>query len=212
MDKNPVTAKSWQKKRQTVEDGRAYWTPNEERRAFEVLEKWKKSEPAFAHAIIVQVLCGLRFGELRALEKQDLDLGAPGLWIRRSKPRKEIVTPKNGRARFQFLPEPLAKEVLRYSLTTKRQLLFPSPSGYEMTNNVLNRAYGRLAEEAGIPRITSHGARHSAGSSFAAQGLGQAQIAHLLGHADPKTTARYTHVANAGVQALVDARWKLLGG
>jgi integrase len=76
----------------------------------------------------------------------------------------------------------------------------------------LNRAYAKLATEAHVRRISSHGARHTSGSSFAMMGVGQAMIAQLLGHSDPGTTRRYTHVRNDATQALVEARWEKLGG
>jgi len=58
----------------------------------------------------------------------------------------------------------------------------------------LNSWYTKLAEEAGVRRITSHGARHKAGSSYAMMGAGQEVIASLLEHADTAATERYTHV------------------
>jgi integrase len=53
------------------------------------------------------------------------------------------------------------------------------------------------------PRITSHGARHTAGSSYAVMGVGQKVIATLLGHSDSATNERYTHVAQSATAALV---------
>jgi acetyl-CoA carboxylase carboxyltransferase component len=43
-----------------------------------------------------------------------------------------------------------------------------------LSNKVLNRWYRELAAEAGVRRITSHGARHTAGSSYAVMGAEQA--------------------------------------
>ena len=60
--------------------------------------------------------------------------------------------------------------------------------------------------------ITSHGARHTAGSSYAVMGAGQKVIGALLGHSDSASTERYTHVAPSATAALVQARWTRLGG
>jgi len=65
---------------------------------------------------------------------------------------------------------------------------------------------------AGVRRITGHGARHTAGSSYAVMGTGQKVIGALLGHSDSATTERYTHVAQSATAALVEARWLRLGG
>jgi integrase len=105
-----------------------------------------------------------------------------------------VSTPKNKKARFQVLPRALADELRPWSLRTPGQLLFPAPSGISLPNNVLNRAYARLADKAHVRRITSHGARHTSGSSYAVLGAGQKMIATLLGHADMQSTERYTHV------------------
>ena len=149
---------------------------------------------------------------MRALEKKDLDLQVPGSWIRRSQARKIVSTPKNNRARFHAIPRALADELRRFMLRTEDQLLFPDPRGGVLSNKVLNRWYRDLAKEAGVRRITSHGARHTAGSSYAVMGAGQKVIGTLLGHSDSASTERYTHVAPSATTAMVEARWLRLGG
>ncbi len=81
-----------------------------------------------------------------------------------------------------------------------------------MSNNVLNRAYAKLCAEAKVRVITSHGARHTSGSSYAMMGVGQKVIARLLGHADTAATEIYTHVAPDAMAGLVEARWARLVG
>lgn len=153
----------------------------------------------------------MRFSELRALEKRDLDLSVPGLWVRRAQARKTISTPKNKKARFHVIPRDLAEELRRWMLRTEGQLLFPDPRGDRpLSNKILNRWYRELADESGVKPITSHGARHTAGSSYAVMGAGQKAIATLLGHADTAATERYTHIAEDVTAALVEARWSRL--
>jgi integrase len=106
-----------------------------------VLASWKGKEPAARLAILAQVVTGIRFSELRALEKRDLDLKTPGLWIRRSMARKTVGTPKNKRARFQVIPRGLADELREWMLRTDGQLLFPGKAGGPLANNSLNRIY-----------------------------------------------------------------------
>jgi integrase len=165
-----------------------------------------------AVTLTTQILLGLRFSEVRALEKKDLDLQVPGIWIRRSQARKVVSTPKNKRARFHVIPRALAEELQNFMLRTEEQLLFPDPRGGVLANKVLNRWYRDLATEAGVRQITSHGARHTAGSSYAVMGAGQKVIGALLGHSDSASTERYTHVAPSATAALVQARWLRLGG
>jgi len=213
IEKNPVTKRSWFRRDRTAEDSREWWTPDEEAKAMALLlGPWRERDLQAAVTLTTQILLGLRFSEVRALEKKDLDLQVPGIWIRRSQARKIVSTPKNKRARFHVIPRALAEELQRFMLRTDDQLLFPDPRGGVLSNKVLNKWYRELAAEAGVRRITSHGARHTAGSSYAVMGAGQKVIGALLGHSDSASTERYTHVAQSATAALVEARWLRLGG
>ena len=95
-------------------------------------------------------------------------------------------------------------------LKTEGQLLFPGPEGGRLSNNTLNRWFTELAAEAGIRRISSHGARHASGSSYALASASQKLIATMLGHSDTDATARYTHVQATAAAPLIEARWARL--
>ena len=92
------------------------------------------------------------------------------------------------------------------------QRLFPGRTGGALANNVLNRLYTKLCDEAEITRITSHGVRHTAGSSYAYLGAGNKSIATLLGHENMASSERYTHMRADGTADLVAARWERLSG
>jgi integrase len=208
---NPMRQTMWLKRETTPEESRAWWTPAEEWKAMEHLRtNWRVRCPERYMPLVVQLVVGMRFGELRALEKQDLDLTVPGLWVRRSMARKKITTPKNRRARFHVIPHGLADELQIWMLKTEGQLLFPGPDGGHLANNSLNRWYRELAQEAEIREITSHGARHTSGSSYAVMGASQKAIAVMLGHADTSATERYTHLQVGETAPLVEARWARL--
>jgi integrase len=212
IDHNPVTKRSWLKSETTPEDAENWWSPDEEAAAIETLGAWREKHPKRRLAILTQLLTGMRFSEIRALEKRDLDLNVPGLWVRRAMPRKVLSTPKNRHARLQVIPRELAQELYEWLLKTEGQRLFPGEKGGPISNNVLNRWYRALAKEAEIRPISSHGARHTSGSSYAFQGVGQRTIATLLGHLDTKATERYTHVRVESTQPLVEERWRRLSG
>jgi integrase len=201
----------WLKRETTPEESRAWWTPDEEFKAMTHLRTtWCVQHPERYVPLMVQLVVGMRFGELRALEKQDLDVNAPGLWVRRSMARKKVTTPKNKKARFHVIPRGLADELRVWMLKTEGQLLFPGPDGGPLSNNSLNRWYRELAHEAGIREITSHGARHTSGSSYAVMGASQKAIATMLGHADTGATERYTHMQVGSTAPLVEERWARL--
>jgi integrase len=212
IDKNPVTKRAWLKRETTPEDSENWWSPDEELAAITTLEKWKVTDPDKRLVLLTQIITGMRFGEIRALEKRDLDLGVPGLWVRRAMARKKLTTPKNKRARLQVIPRGLAQELREHMLKTEGQWLFPGIKNGPLANNSLNRWYRKLAAEAGVRPISSHGARHTSGSSYAVMGCGQKMIAQLLGHSDTGATERYTHIQVEATQPLVEARWARLVG
>ena len=116
IEHNPVRAKAWLSKDTTPEEGRAWWIPEEETKAVVVLEGWRTTRPAERLTVLTQLIVGVRFSELRAFEKGELDLTAPGLWVRRSVARKTVGTTKNKKARFQVIPRDLAEELRAWML------------------------------------------------------------------------------------------------
>lgn len=212
ITRNPVGPKVWMRRERTPEDFGNWWRPDEEERASAVLDCWRDRHPDRRRIILTQLITGLRFSEIRALRNDDLDMDVPGLWVRRSMARSEIGTPKNKRARLQVIPRALAEELREWMLRADGDLLFPGPSGGPLANNTLNRWYRRLCGEAGVRDISSHGARHTSGSSYAVMGAGQKVIAQLLGHTDTHATERYTHVQVEATRPLVEGRWARLHG
>jgi integrase len=82
----------------------------------------------------------------------------------------------------------------------------------QLSQRRASRIWERKADPE-VRRITSHGARHTAGSSYAVMGTGQKVIGALLGHSDSASTERYTHIAPSATTAMVQSRWlRLCGG
>lgn len=208
---NPIKPSMWLRRETTPEDSRPWWTPDEEWKAMSHLRaSWRVLHPERYMPLLVQLVLGVRFGELRALEKQDLDFNVPGIWVRRSMAMKQLTTPKNKRARFHVIPHGVADELKVWMFKVEGQLLFPGPDGGPLANNSLNRWWRELAREARVHEITSHGARHTSGSSYAVMGASQKAIAVMLGHSDTKATERYTHLQVGATAPLVEGRWARL--
>ena len=211
LDATPIRATAWRRRERTPEDHQNYWTPEEEAKAFAVLAAWLAAGAAMALPMMTQLITGIRVGELRVLQPRDLDFNAPGIWIRRSMARKTVRTPKNGHARFVPIPRDLAEKLRAHAEGREPDaLLFPAKEGGPLRNNVVNRGWTKLAAEAGVHRISSHGARHTTGSTLADLGAGQKLIGTALGHRDSKATERYVHAKASQVGVLTDARWERL--
>ncbi len=68
----------------------------------------------------------------------------------------------------------------------------------------LPRVWNRLRKIAELNDVRLHDLRHSFASVGAGAGMGLAVVGKLLGHRDPKTTARYAHIADDPAKAAAD--------
>lgn len=65
----------------------------------------------------------------------------------------------------------------------------------------LQKPWRRIRERAGLSDVRLHDLRHSFASAAAAGGLSLPMIGKLLGHSQPQTTARYSHLAADPIRA-----------
>lgn len=132
--------------------------------------------------------CGLRIGEALALVPADLRLEERLLYVRGAKGQKDRRVP-------------LAGKILE--LISQYQRAYPSraylfegqkggPYSYASARQVMKRAVIKtgLSE-----KITLHTLRHSYATHLLQSGTDLRYIQEILGHASPKTTMLYTHVA-----------------
>jgi integrase len=68
----------------------------------------------------------------------------------------------------------------------------------------LPRAWNRIRTRAGLEGVRLHDLRHSFASVGVGAGLGLHVVGKLLGHRDPKTTARYAHIGSDPAKAAAD--------
>lgn len=68
----------------------------------------------------------------------------------------------------------------------------------------LPKVWNRIKAKAELPDARLHDLRHSFASIGAGAGMGLAVVGKLLGHRDPKTTARYAHIADDPAKAAAD--------
>lgn len=112
------------------------------------------------------------------------------------------------RQKHQMLPPELMAALQEVASDELDALLFSGMRGGALANNSLNRWLRHARREAGVREVTSHGLRHTAGTSYAAMGFSQKAIAALLGHRDTKSTERCTHAADKLKAEAVDQRWR----
>lgn len=118
---------------------------------------------------------GLRRGELLALTWRDVDLDQGLVHVRRSKTGAGVRT----------VPLPaFAADVLRGLARRPGPIWLYSPA-------YVTRRVAAICERAGLPRITTHGLRHSTASILLAEGVPIEVIKSLLGHTSATMTQHY---------------------
>lgn len=162
------------------------------------------------------VECGPRYGEAVSATWADLDAERRVVTLR-------AETTKAGRERQIPLRADLVAEILRlretHALvlrrpTTPRDRIFLSPTGSVWAWNTVNlmRIFVRVLEAAGIDRkdqtgrkIDLHALRHTAATRLARNGVPLAVTQRILGHSDPKLTARvYQHLEVDDLRSAVE--------
>ena len=113
-----------------------------------------------------------------------------------------------------FMPPALARKYPGASRETGWQYVFPAKkisvdprSGIERRHHVmesgLQKAVKTAAKKAGITkRVTCHTLRHSFATTMLEDGINIRTLQEIMGHADVKTTERYTHVMDKDITRL----------
>ncbi|MGQ0824670.1 MAG: tyrosine-type recombinase/integrase [Actinomycetota bacterium] len=151
----------------------------------------------------LMVFCGLRAGEVLALDVRDVDIG--GRWLR--------VSGKGAKERRVPLDVDVAGVIQTYLLaerpettTTKLFVVAKGPTrGEPLSAAGLRTIFRYHRAAAGVPGGHPHALRHSFGTALAEAGVDLAVMQALLGHAHVDTTARYIHLAPVHVKTEFDA-------
>ncbi|MDN5874263.1 MAG: site-specific integrase [Sinobacteraceae bacterium] len=137
---------------------------------------------------------GLRLSETLYLEVGDIDRGRMQVHIRCGKGRKD---------RFVYLPELTLKVLMRLWCAHRHpRWLFPgrvgidgAPAAGVMDRGGTQKAFRRVVADVGIrKKVSIHSLRHAYATHLMEAGLHLRGVQTLLGHACPKTTARYVHM------------------
>ena len=155
--------------------------------------------PGQVAAIRLLLLTGCRKTEVLTLRWSDYREGK--LFLRDSKSGPRTV----------WLSRP-ARAILDGIERTNRWV-FPSPlAGRPRCGDWLDGFWWDIRAEADIPDIRIHDLRHTHASIALRQGETVLAIGRLLGHADPETTLKYTHPADAMAREAAETLGDLLGG
>ena len=141
---------------------------------------------------------GLRAGEVAAIKLDDIDWRAGELLIHNGKGRRDQRLP---------LPADVGAAIVSY-LRRRPQIedraLFLrviAPAG-GITRRGVSAIVGTACKRAGVPSVGSHALRHTAASEMLKAGASLQEIGEVLGHQEPRTSARYAKVDRKTLRAL----------
>ena len=174
-----------------------FLSPEEMRRLSEVLRRHAAELPLPTAFVWLLVLTGCRRGEILNLKWSYYREGNIFLPDSKTGPRTVWLSSA-------------ARRVLA-GLPRRSGWVFPAKRARGPMSGIYRFWYGFRAE-ANLDDVRLHDLRHSYASIAMAHGETVLTIGRLLGHADPGTTLKYTHLADATVQEAVDAVGAVLDG
>lgn len=178
-----------------------FLTPAEIARLGEALAA--HGERASANAIRFLLLTGARRGEAFGAKWSDIDL-AKGVWVKpasTTKQKKEHRVPLSAptRALLAELRTKADKAEARGETVT---YVFEGNDGKPLVD--IKKTWVAVCAAAGITGMRVHDLRHTYASILASAGLSLPIIGALLGHSQPATTARYSHLMDDPLRAATE--------
>lgn len=138
---------------------------------------------------------GLRIGELRALQWDDIDTANRKLIVRRNLWETHEGSPKNGCNREIPLNN-AALKALKSQFHLKSAKVFCDDDGKPLTRMRGYKPVSTAARKAVLGRkITFHTLRHTFASQLVMRGVPIRTVQELLGHADITMTMKYSHLS-----------------
>lgn len=175
------------------------FTPEEMSKIFDAVDTESPWISARNKLIIAHMYdSGLRQGEIPKLMYKDIDFKKKVMLIH-GKGDKERLVPY-GKVTDKFL-----QEYLKLCPYKDRPWLICGRRGEEATQNGIKKMMLKLANETGLPELSSHKLRHNFATNWCIEGylrdgyVDNIKLAVIMGHEDIHTTQRYMHEAQSVV-------------
>lgn len=184
----------------------------------QVVELSERMPARFQALVLVTTFGSLRWGEVTALQRHDVDLRAATVTVRRAFVKRangaiELGPPKS-RAGLRtvtlpgFVCNTLAEHMQVYVDDDPTALVFAGPTGVPMRRNNFNKAagwYGAVAA-LGVPQLHFHDLRHT-GNTLAAgtPGTSTRDLMQRMGHDSMRAALIYQHATRDADRRIAEA-------
>lgn len=182
-------------KRYPDNKGERFLSPEELARLGEALTTAETDgeNPVAIAGIRLLILTGCRKSEILTLERSHVDFENGCLRLPDSKTGEKTI----------LLGAPALELLASIPCVEGNPYVLP---GFKVGAHLvgLPRVWERIKVRAGLEGVRLHDLRHGFASVGAGAGMGLQMVGKLLGHRDPKTTARYSHISNDPAKAAAD--------
>lgn len=174
------------------------------------------TEQRYRALVLLAIFCSLRWGELAALRRGDIDLEAGTVRVTRqvttlSSGRQVVGPPKSAAGtRVVVVPDviiPALQLHLRWlAQPGEDRLLFTSPEGKLLRyDNFRHRIWYPALRAAGLPRVHFHDLRHTGNQLAADAGASLRELMDRMGHSTARAAMVYLHGSDERQRAIAEA-------
>jgi integrase len=178
----------------------------------------------FRAFVLLATFASLRWGEITALTRRDIDLKAGTVRIRtayteRSTGEMVLGLPKSrAGSRTVGIPQAIMPTLREHLATFVKaepgSLVFPGAKGGPMRRSGFNRAsaWPEAVRMVGIPNLHFHDLRHTGNMIAAESGAGLKDLMARMGHDNIRAAMIYQHAVRGADKAITDAIDKHISG
>ena len=171
--------------------------------------------PRYRALILLAVFGCLRWGELAALRRTDIDLVTRTVRIERTltelRGSGQVFGPPKSDAGYRtvafpdFLVPDLTTHLAQFTAPETDALIFTSPTGTPLRHsNFRCRSWARAVEAAGLPAIHFHDLRHTGNTLTAEAGASLRELMERMGHSSTRAALIYLHSTSERQRVLAD--------
>jgi integrase len=185
-----------------------------------LIELLDQVPPRYRTLVLLATFASLRFGELAALRRRQVDLDGCAVRIVVSTAETDdgrLIDddPKSqaGRRRVAF-PKEIVPE-LRWHLECFAQpgddgLVFIGPKGGRLRRSTFRRTWTKARNAVGLPDLHFHDLRHTGNTMAAGQGASLRELMERMGHSSARAALIYQHATHERDEAIAAGMGKLL--